>query len=313
MMKYALLLLFGVALCSCKHGLVSEYETLPLNPYDTLTYNENVVPTTPIDSNTFLGVHKYILATKCSRPGCHDGSFEPDYRTVTSAYNGLVYAPVAKNDADSSFTYRVIPGDTAMSWLHERITTEDAVLGRMPLYDTLPARQIKMISNWINDGAKDIFGATPFLPNPQPTFYGIVAYLTSNNMRVDSFRGSFFLNPFMVPAGESFDVWFGIYDDTNFEVITAENKIKLSTDPNNFDNAPFQNLQLQITPINAPAINGNMAPYYLHYTVNTSQYDSGDLVYMRVYVKDPDHVNYTELPSATSPSYYKTYFAFIVQ
>jgi len=153
MTKYAALislsaLLFG----ACKDRVLTVAGPLPVNPYDSLTYNDSIVPPIPVDSNTFLGIHKYILSTRCAVPGCHDGSFEPDYRTVVSAYNTLVYAPVVKNNATNSFTYRVVPFDTTMSWLHERITTDDAVLGRMPLYDTLPRRQVQMITDWIAGG-----------------------------------------------------------------------------------------------------------------------------------------------------------------
>lgn len=302
-----------VAFSSCKDNIITELDPLPFNPYDTITYNDSIIPPIPIDSNTFLGIHQYILAVKCAQPACHDGSFEPDYRTVFSSYNTLVYAPVVKNDATNSFTYRVVPFDTTMSWLHERITTDDPVLGRMPLYDSLPPRQIELITNWINDGAQDIFGQTPQLPNPQPYFYGLVAYQTSNNMRIDTFRGDFFLNPFSAPANQDIDIWFGITDDDPIPVISGPNKVKFSTDATNFDSAPFHNLLVQFPPFDSYAIYGTPAPYYLHYTINTSQFNSGDIVYMRVYTQDPDHANVTEIPSATAPYYFKTYFAFIVQ
>lgn len=292
---------------------MTEVQPLPFNPYDTLDYSQNDVPPIPIDSNSFLGIHKYILSVKCAQPACHDGSFEPDYRTAMSAYNTLVYAPVIKNNATNTFTYRVVPGDTAMSWLHERITTDDAVLGRMPLYDSLPKRQIELITNWIQQGAKDIFGNTPAEPNTQPFFYGVNAFLTSNNMRVDTARGDFFLNPFMVPSNSEIKIWFGILDDTPVPVLTGQNRVKFSTDPYDFSASPFNDLNFQITPFAGHAFDGSPADYYLSYTFNTSQFNPGDVVYMRVYTQDPDHTNQTEIPSDASPFYFKTYFAFVVQ
>lgn len=313
MMRCLTAVLLLLVLSSCKDNIVTELQPLPFNPYDTLDYNENEVPTIPIDSTTFLGIHKYILSIKCAQPACHDGSFEPDYRTAMSAYNTLVYAPVVKNNSTNSFTYRVVPGDTAMSWLHERITTDDAVLGRMPLYDSLPKRQIELITNWIHEGAKDIFGNTPAQPNTQPFFYGIAAYLTSNNMRVDTARGGFFLNPFMVPANTEIKIWFGILDDTPIPVLTGQNRVKFSTDPYDFSTASYNDLAFQITPFSSFAFDGSPADYFLSYTLNTSQFNSGDVVYMRVYTQDPDHTNITEIPSDASPFYFKTYFAFVVQ
>ena len=79
------------------------------------------------------------------------------------------------------FEYRVMPGDTANSWLHERITTNDSILGRMPLYDTLFPEEIALIENWILDGAKDAFGNSAVVPNLQPNFFGVIAYENDTN------------------------------------------------------------------------------------------------------------------------------------
>ena len=312
-LRVAFLLSAVLFATSCMDNITSEVQPLPSNPYDTLDYSENTIPEFPIDSTTFLGIHKYILTTKCAQPACHDGSFEPDYRTVMSAYNTLVYAPVVKNDPLNSFAYRVVPGDTALSWLHERITTNDAILGRMPLYDSLPQRQIDMIAHWIKDGAKDIFGNTYPEPNTQPTFYGVVAYLTAGNIRIDTVRGGFFLNPFMAPANSEMKLWFGILDDDVIPTLLASPKVRFSTNPDDFDSAPGYNLAFQFTPFPSYSIFGSPADYYLSYTINTSQFNSGDVVYLRVYAKDPSHANYTEIPSDTAPFYFKTYFAFVVQ
>jgi hypothetical protein len=314
MMRKIWILLFAIVLSSCvKENIVRQNPELPFNPYDTLTYNNNVVPPVLPDSNSFLGIHQYILSVKCAQPACHDGAFEPDYRTVTSSYNTLVYAKVFKNSPDSAFKYRVKPYDTAYSWLHERITTDDAVLGRMPLYDTLPKRQIDIISDWILNGAKDIFGNVPQQSNPQPSFFGIVAYLTSNNFRVDTIRGNSPVNPFLVPANTEVDIWFGVYDDITLPPLLGERKIKLSKTLTGFNTATAYNLLTEFTPFYAPAFNNVTAPYFLHYKVNTANYNSGDLVFMRVYVQDGQNSVVTEIPSAYSPSYLQTYFSFIVQ
>jgi hypothetical protein len=299
---------------ACKDNIIVEQGPVPTNPYDSLDYNDSIVPQVPVDSNAFLGIHKYILSVKCAQPACHDGAFEPDYRTVQSAYNTLVFAPVVNNNSTNSFEYRVSPGDTAASWLHERITTGDPVLGKMPLYDSLPQRQIKMITDWILGGAKDIFGNTPNLPNPQPTFFGIYAELTSNGMRVDTIRGNSPVNPFMVPANSTVDIWFGVYDDITLPPFFGDKQVKFSTDPLGFSSVPAYSLITETTPQNYPAFNGVSVPFwYLHYVVNTSQFNTGDIVYMRVYVKDSSHPASTEIPSTTSPFYLQTYFAFVVQ
>jgi hypothetical protein len=58
-------------------------------------------------------------------PGCHDGTFEPDFRTVQSSFSTLIYMGVNKKTLDSVnfFNYRVIPNNEATSFLIERLTT----------------------------------------------------------------------------------------------------------------------------------------------------------------------------------------------
>ncbi|HAP00896.1 MAG TPA: hypothetical protein DCQ93_03115 [Bacteroidetes bacterium] len=314
MKKFFSIALLFVAILSCKKVITVVDGPIPDNPYDTVNYDETGIPEIPIDSNTFLGIHKYILSVKCAQPACHDGTFEPDYRTVESAYHTLVYAPVVKNNADSTFEYRVVPYDATMSWLHERITTEDAVLGKMPLYDSIPPRQIQIITDWINNGAKDIFGNVTNQPNAQPSIFGIYARLpNSGNQRVDTIRGTYVYNPFYAPANEDVEIWWGLYDDVTLPPLFTYDKIKFSTDPNNFDAATELPLTVDITPTYFPAFNWGPAPYFLHYTVNTSQWNVGDIVYMRVYVKDSNHTAATEIPSGTSPFYLQTFCAFKIQ
>ncbi|MEI7803023.1 MAG: hypothetical protein WCI97_10285, partial [Bacteroidota bacterium] len=74
-----------IVIFSCKKKVTTVEGTIPDNPYDTVNYDETGIPEVPIDSNSFLGIHKYILSKKCGVPGCHDGNFEPDFRTVQSA------------------------------------------------------------------------------------------------------------------------------------------------------------------------------------------------------------------------------------
>lgn len=315
MIKKILVLVGAIVLIfSCKKTVTTLQGTIGENPYDTINYDNTGIPDMPIDSNSFLGIHKYIISVKCAVPGCHDGNFEPDFRTVQSSYYTLVFAPVKKNNVDSTFTYRVVPHDTTLSWLHERITTDDAVLGRMPLYDTLPKSQIQMIANWINSGAKDIFGNEMNQPNTEPAFFGLVAYLpNSGNQRIDSIRGAASYYPFYAPANSDIKIWMGLYDDITLPPLFTYNKIKFSTDPNDFSSAPALPMTVEFNPFYAPGWGWGPAPYFLHYTVNTGQWNVGDIVYIRAYVQDGQHSTPTEIPSGTAPIYFQMFCSFKVQ
>ncbi|MBK8441907.1 MAG: hypothetical protein IPL35_00180 [Sphingobacteriales bacterium] len=99
----------------------------------------------------------------------------------------MVYQEVIKNNGDYEFRFRVVPYDTAASWLHERLLTDDEVLGRMPRYaPPLNATEMRHINEWILNGAKDINGDVAVRPDINVGIYGYDAYdldgnLVSNN------------------------------------------------------------------------------------------------------------------------------------
>ncbi|MCS7074891.1 MAG: hypothetical protein NZ108_10535 [Bacteroidia bacterium] len=142
---------------------------------------ETVQPPANADPTTITGLHQRIFSTKCANPGCHDGSFEPDFRTVQSTYSSTAFHPVAKNDTILNFQFRVVPFDTARSWLWYRVTTHDTVLGRMPLYaPPLNAEELRNLSTWIMNGARDVNGKVPDPPNFPPVFEWYIARDANN-------------------------------------------------------------------------------------------------------------------------------------
>lgn len=305
---------------SCKKEVTRIEPDAPANPYDGVDYGNNP-DLIPIDTSSYLGLHKLIFSPKCGVPACHDGAFEPDFRTIEGSYNQLVYHNVIKNDATNSFTYRVVPNDTAMSWLHERITTGNATLGKMPLYDALADWQVESIENWILGGAKDIFGNSPSIPNYEPSTGGILAYLNNTSgTRLDTARDNI-VAPIKLPNSSSVQLWFLLYDTDatgNFVpgFALTHNKIKISEHP--FDFSAATELNMNILPALSPeylpiplSVSGT-APFYHNITINTSSYVPGKTYYIRQYVKDASGV-LTELPETGSPFYLSTYFSFIVQ
>ncbi len=158
-------LLLLVVLGACRKS------NTPDNPFDDPKYKApsggNTVDTLPLTN--FAGLHQRIFKPTCSNSGCHDGTFEPDFRTIEGAYSTMVYQPIIKNNPAGSFLYRVLPGDAAASVLHERMVTDiDGISGIMPLsldpqsdWPTKKAEYIAAIAAWINAGARDMFGNPP--------------------------------------------------------------------------------------------------------------------------------------------------------
>ena len=61
--------------------------------------------------------------------------------------------------------------------------------------------------------------------------------------------------------------------------------------------------------------NPEQLPYYQKVTFKPSDlgFESGDVVYMRMFVKDADHDDPTEIPNENAPAYLIQYFSFYVQ
>ena len=318
---------------ACSESTITEELPIPdapANPFDDIIYNEGMVPDMPVDSNTFVGLHTYIFSQSCNRPACHDGTFEPDFRTVMSAYNSLVLHPVFKNyTGTEALPYRVSPGNPDESMLYKRITIHDPPnFEIMPSSgNPLPESSVALIKGWIQDGAKDIYGNDPVQSSIQPFSYGLVANLPDfADVRIDTIRGSVFSNPFLIPGGADQNVTLKFLyleatpaGDTILGSQLTYNKIKFSKNP--FDFSDAVELQMEFNPF--PELIESVfseyypipLPYHHSITFNPSDlgYVSGDLVFMRTYVQDSDHAEPTEIPQTDSQGVFLTYFSFIIE
>ena len=286
----------------------------PENPFASLN-EAPIVPTDSVDPNSFLGIHKNILAVKCANPSCHDGSFEPNYLTVESAYTTLVYHPVVKQL--DPWNFRVIPHDTAKSWLwqrviHERIVSNgDTSGGRMPLYkNALSATELTAISTWILNGARDIHGQVPSYPNQEPRVIAYGAFdptfsieYSKDNNRVDSLS----YNPFIVSSSDIIQILAIATDDSTVASAFQNCTLKFSLKRDDFSSA----ISLSCTYFEIPTPTVTYKTWKT--TINASLFPSDTTVYMRFYLNDGDHPNTTEFPLNESVFYYKTYWAFYIK
>jgi hypothetical protein len=298
------------------HACDSDFD-LPPNPYDQVDY---VTPPPPVDTlnpNTLAAIHRDILHPKCAVPGCHDGHFEPDFRTIQSAYSTMVYAKVKKNNTDSTFTFRVVPFNKQMSVLHERITnccfanTND----RMPQDNIgvpLPDADVQRIAAWIEDGARDMMGNLADYPDQAPNILYYIAIdqiaigfniLSGPENRIDGVD----YNPFIMPANTPFVMGMVVEDDSTAMPQLQFNKLRLSYDPDDFSpNAPGYR-EYSATYFDNPF----GADDFWTVNVNTAHFQPGNVVYMRYYVSDGQ--NLTEMPRNDLAIYYKTFWAFYIQ
>lgn len=311
MKKYTYSIIILLFLISCKNG----DDMPPPNPFD-VTIDIPDMPSVEPDSASLVGLHKFIFSQSCAVPGCHDGAFEPDFRTVQSTYSTLVFQPVIKNTQDGRFNVRVKPFSVAESWLHNRVTTEDQVLGRMPLYDNqLTSGQVKSIEDWINAGAPDMFGHVSALPNTQPQFLGIAAFIPFGpiDYRVDTTRDDLFA-PFGTLNNSNLSIWFQVEDDSTRTGDLQVNEVLFSDDPYDFSNAKM----IQATYSSTPKIvedfygQGQDADFYWKVEINTGTLTPNAITYMRYRVEDGDHMETFEFPSADQGIGWQFYMSFFV-
>jgi len=304
----ALLLLTVVA---CKKTTENPFDDPSLQP-PTDTSNQ-----TKLDPTSFPGLHANIFRPTCANSGCHDGTFEPDYRTIESAYNTLVYHPVVKNNANGDFTYRVVPYDPSKSVLIERLTHDiDGQSGIMPLavepssdWPQKKDEYIADIRTWIENGAKDMFGNEPTLGNAEPQMQGVIAYANGSAQLLNRKPGK---GAILVPVGAStVDIWFSVGDDSTAPTALTYNKIKIGLIRDDFSGETEQSLTVVGSPKTEDGYFGDPEKYYHKFTLtNPGQYGPvGTIVYFRIYVKDPQHA-VTEIPETGSFDYIKEYFAF---
>ncbi len=156
-------LFFTLAACE------KELPPPPDNPFDTPTIDAPVdtteQTTTELDPNSLTAIHADIFIPTCANSGCHDGTFEPDFRTIGSTYNTLVGKDAIQLDPDNeSIIHRVEPFNASSSMLFHRLNTFiPNTSGIMPLesndsdWDENEEAYKARIQAWINNGAPNVF------------------------------------------------------------------------------------------------------------------------------------------------------------
>jgi len=283
-------------------------DDFPLNPYDGIDYGNTTLVIDTVSSTSFVKLHRDVLGPSCNVMGCHDGSFEPDFRTVESAYNTLVYHTIIKNNLAEDFTYRVVPGDTALSVLHERLTnccfvnTND----RMPqdnIGNALPEADLDAVTAWILEGAKDITGAIPNEPNNLPNVqYFLVSNATYDSIYSENRIGGLFYNPFLMPNNEQVNFIFRVNDDQTLAKDMLLNQLSISEYSDDFSNA-----------IMVSAITFEQTNKVWLLSFNTAILQIGKTYFMRYTINDGDNPTNTTYPNNQTSFVYKNIWSFTVQ
>jgi hypothetical protein len=313
----ALIFVVAISFHGCKK------DPAPVNPYDSVDYGTNDSEVV-LDQYSIAALHRDIFFPQCGKPGCHDGHFEPDFRTVESTYSTMVYQPITKNNANNDFTFRVLPYQSAKSVLYERISnccfvnTND----RMPQDNIgIPMNQvfIDRIKKWIDNGAPNLDAAAAKYPNKQPFYQAMVALddkfpaqfnaISDKVNRVNNVE----YYAFYVTSGQTFTVLPGNYDGSDFVPITDDSTatenltqgvLKLSYKKDDFS-SPVQSVAATKLVVTGKC--------YWYSTINSAGLLTDTTVYMRFYIKDADHTTTAEFPTNQTIDPYKTFWSFYVK
>jgi hypothetical protein len=287
------------------------------NPYDSLIKPpDNTVVIENLDPNTIQGLQQNIFGPTCANSGCHDGNFEPDFRTIQSSYYSLVLHPVNKNNANNDFQFRVQPGDAAKSILIERLIKDiDGISGVMPLvtepssdWDSKKAEYIQNIRNWINGGAKDAAGNTPGIDDLPPVMTGVVAYFDSNATKLQrlSIDREIKVNP---NFGDTVKLYFAFQDDNTNPTSFSNLGIRFSSQMFDYGGLPYESLiSLGGDSFKELAYNQTDSVMYTHQAIFTvDRAIINQTLFFRVRVND-GNVD-TEIPQDGSFDYIMRYFS----
>ncbi len=284
------------------------------NPFDELERRSPNPSAEQLPQDNFAWIHQRILRPNCALSGCHDGTFEPEFRSIGSAYNSLVFHPVMANTPQNTFTYRVLPGDVNASFLHERLTVSvPNTSGIMPAGFTensdWPANADAYraaIFSWIASGAKDMFGGTPSLGNLEPQVTGILAFPAGSSSNPFLRGDDEGVQPIEVPAG-TIDLWFAFSDDETASTALTYNKVKIATSTNAFETVPELDLTTGSS-VTGPDLSNSTTTFTHRVQLPLGTYPAGTTLFVRVYVDDGDHAEPTEIPNEGTTSPMLDYF-----
>lgn len=299
-----------LAVVSCKKDSID-------NPYDAIIRVENDNPSiNDIPIGNFAWLHGKIFKPTCANSGCHDGTFEPKFNSISSSYNSLVNHPVISNNEIQSFVYRVTPGNASTSFLHERMTVFiPNTSGIMPLevddesdYNENEAFYIEQLVLWIEGGAQDMFGNSPPSANSDlpPTIEGLAAFPVDNTStpysRNEEGEG---ITPILVDAA-MIDIWIRSSDDNTVSQ-SISGSIKVSQSLTDFEGEPEYSYS---TASNFMGLDFTDSPvtFYHKATIDLSSAISGEIYFLRSYLDDGVQSETTEIPNEGSSNFIQALF-----
>ena len=232
------------------------------NPFDENIVNQDTVGFIfgEIDPNSIAGLYQNIFNPTCANSGCHDGTFEPDFRTIESSYNSLVFQTPVKNDG--SLTYRVDPGNPGKSAIISRLLGNITPL--MPIevdpgsdWDMKGDEYIENVRTWIENGALDLAGNEPQADFINPSLFGAVALHEGELLNRENGHGKI-----LIPeSAEEIELYFAFDTINNAQNFTVNELIFGIDDGDEFLQSSSADLTILTTPIQQFGLHGTLVDF----------------------------------------------------
>lgn len=285
----------------------------PENPFDNYNPKQDTVKFVfnDPDSASIAGLYHYIFKPTCANAGCHDGTFDPDFRTLESSYNTLVFREAIKQDG--KYLVRVKPYSPDESVLLARLN--NIVSPQMPIqiepdsdWGRNKTKYIQLIETWIRNGAPSIDGTIPKVGIPQAQLLGCFAsYRDTGKIDRRLFNGPLILDSLI----DTIDLFFAFKHDTQDPSSFSMPEIRLSQNPHVYDSTQLiMNLELVQPPMRNIGLYGDSVSYSHKVRILSKQiFQNQNQVFFKTLVKD--HLNpITELPSVRAVFSMKKYMSF---
>jgi hypothetical protein len=305
-----LLLLFAIGLiqsCDSETDIDNPYDDQPIKIHHDKVDPDTVLPA-PV---TIQALQKLVFEPTCANSGCHDGLFEPDFRTVESTYNSLLNRAIIKQDTANPIAFRVFPGNSDKSMLIRRLEVDlNGNSGSMPLVtepgSDWPAKKleyIEMIKQWIDSGALDQHGNPPPTLNYPPTLLGVAGYKNGTLLPRTRFQ-----DPIEVSAGTgSIEVWFAYEDDQTPMSNLGTLEVYSSKHAWDYTGSTPVSISYVATPKTEKGFKKEPVEFYHKAVIDLSSYISGEVIWLRTIVDDGNTT--IALPGEYSSFPAKTYAA----
>ena len=302
-----------VILCLLLFLWKCDKSNVPDNPFDDYNPSQDTVKFifNDPDSNSIAGLYHYIFKPTCANAGCHDGTFDPDFRTLESSYNTLLFKKAIKQDG--KYFLRVKPFAPNESVIMARLN--NMVTPQMPIqiepdsdWGKNKYKYIALIEQWIINGAPAIDGSESKEGIPQAHLHGCFAsYRDTGTIERRSLNGALLLNSLI----DTVDLFFAFKHDAQNPSSFTKNEIRFSPNPHQFDSTQIiLKLELMQTPLREIGLYGDSVNYTHKIRLVKNQiFESYNQVYFRTIIKDSQNQEH-ELPSNKAIFSMKKYMSF---